>query len=681
VVAGDSRRRLTLFAFVALIVFSGVATAYAWNEYGDARKQAINERRTRAVLAATVFDTYFTGEIGTLSSLAQSTPVVEGDEPAMLSYFGRVQRSSGKLFPGGLGWVNAQGIARVSTSHAKPGTILDVSDRSYFKVPKRTGKPFVSEGIVGRLTGTHVIVMAVPTKAADGKFSGVVLGTLLVKPAKPNAASISLGYTGMSILDRSGQSILSGFARARNLAVTKRFGGVGSGVLADARGLNGDAGHVLAYARAGVPRWTVVLDESRSSVFAAARRGLLLQLALIGGVALIALAVLAWLVGKMRSEATAARTRARGRLLRYEQEHEVAITLQRSLLPELPAIESVDSAGRYEAGSTGLEVGGDWYDVLRRPDGLIHVTVGDVAGRGVSAAALMGQLRHAFRAYAYEIDSPAQLVRRLTRHVGEDEMATAVCFTIDPYTSELSYASAGHLPALLRDDATGLTARLDETQAPPLGFAARSLVHEVAVSLPERATLVLYTDGVVERRDRPLDDGIGEIEQVLATSPPSTTASELADRLVRDVAAPTGADDDSALLVLRFLGVPTTFEAEVASDPSGFSELRRRVSRWLAARGVGEEERADLVLAISEACNNSSEHGYADAPGTIRLKLDHSAERIRMLVEDAGTWRPPEADPDRGRGMLLMKSLTDSVAIEHTGDRTRVTLERKLART
>ena len=95
-------------------------------------------------------------------------------------------------------------------------------------------------------------------------------------------------------------------------------------------------------------------------------------------------------------------------------------------------------------------MGGDWYDVVRRGDGIMHLTVGDVAGRGIRAAVLMGQLRNAFRAYALEFTSPGELIRCLARHLGEDQMATTVCVTIDPYTREYSYASAGPADAARR---------------------------------------------------------------------------------------------------------------------------------------------------------------------------------------------------------------------------------------
>ena len=313
---------------------------------------------------------------------------------------------------------------------------------------------------------------------------------------------------------------------------------------------------MVAYARSNVPQWSVILDRSRSEIFGDARRSLVIELVLIAGATLIGLALLAWILTRARAEARTLGERARNRRQRYEEEHRVAVTLQRSLLSELPRIPGVDSAGRYQAGSTGLEVGGDWYDVVQRPDGIVHISVGDVAGRGVAAAALMGQLRNAFRAYAYDNTSPAEIMWRLIRHMGDDEMATAICITIDPAARLLTYSSAGHPPPLLRDDDSGSTRRLDLAQAPPLGFAAPEAVIEGRLALPARATLLAYTDGVIERRDQVIDEGIERLESAFASADPGLAAGELVDKLIHEVAEVTAADDDVALVVMRFLGRP-----------------------------------------------------------------------------------------------------------------------------
>jgi serine phosphatase RsbU (regulator of sigma subunit) len=502
--------------------------------------------------------------------MSQAPVVVNRDTSGMRRYFLRVKKRNGQLFTGGLAWIDAQGKVRASTTVTSPGPVTDVSDRAYFREVIRTGKAFVSAGLTSRRTHRHVLVIAVPTRDVKGTTTGILAGTLLVKPTRPNQRTIDLGYSGLAILDRENQLVFSGFTHPRSLDSITRFGKAQSGIVSDGRGLDGDSGHVVAYARSNVPQWSVILDRPRSEIFGDARRSLVIELLLIAGATLIGLALLAWILARARAEGRALGERARNRRQRYEEEHRVAVTLQRSLLSELPRIPGVDSAGRYQAGSTGLEVGGDWYDVVQRPDGIVHISVGDVAGRGVAAAALMGQLRNAFRAYAYDHTSPAEIMWRLIRHMGDDEMATAICITIDPAARLLAYSSAGHPPPLLRDDDDRSTTRLDCAQAPPLGFASPESVIEGQVALPARATLLAYTDGVIERRDQVIDEGIDRLESAFASADAELAAGELADKLIHEVAEVTAADDDVALVVIRFLGSPV---APVEDRPGDLAAL------------------------------------------------------------------------------------------------------------
>jgi serine phosphatase RsbU (regulator of sigma subunit) len=633
-----ARRPIALAALAALLLFAGVAGALAWRQYHDAQDTALNNARARAVLAGTIFDVYFGGQIGTLSSIAQAPVVRAADEAGMVGYFKRVQPPNGKLFPGGLSWVNRAGIARVSSSRAQPVRIADVSDRSYFRQPIKTGAPFVSEGLTSRITNEQVIATAVPTRDAGGKLSGVLVGSLLLKPSNPSQASLDLGFEGLAIIDRKGQSLLAGFVHPKRFEEGKRFGKATSGVISDTEGLDGESGHVLAFARARVPGWTVILDRPRSDIFAAARRTLVLETFLLGGVALLDLILLLWIVSRARSEARAERARALQRRERYEQEHKVATTLQRSLLVDVPEIEAIESAARYQPGSTGLEVGGDWFDVLRRPDGIVHVTVGDVAGHGVAAAALMGQLRNAFRAYAHEHVSPADLMSRLHRHVGPDEMATAVVITIDPYARELAYASAGHPPPLLRDDETGEVTRLEDAQSPVLAHVSRAVVTEERLDLPVRATLIAYTDGMVERRDRVIDEGIERLAEALRAADPGLPASALADALIRDVAEVTDADDDIALLVMRLAAAPASADIELAStEPAAVGETCRRLHAWLVARGIDESARDEALRDIDDAL---LAHDEPVEPFGLRLHVAVDAGEVHVTV-DEGSARTP----------------------------------------
>jgi anti-sigma regulatory factor (Ser/Thr protein kinase) len=360
----------------------------------------------------------------------------------------------------------------------------------------------------------------------------------------------------------------------------------------------------------------------------------------------------------------------------YEHEHAVAGSL---LAQELPAIDGVELLGHYQAGSAGLEVGGDWYDVIRRSDGIVHITVGDVAGRGVPAAVLMGQMRHAFRAYAYDHASPAELLRRMRRHIGGEDMATAVCMTLDPYTQELTYASAGHPPSLLLDGESGRVSRLDRATAPPLGFAETEAIHEADIALPGSATLVAYTDGLIERRDWSIDGGIDLLTSVLGARS-ATGAEGLAARIIEEVARVVHSGDDIALLIVRLVEVPACMDIEVPSDAAALAGLRRRVRTWLTLRGLGEEERNDAVLCMSEACNNAIEHAYRGQPGAIGLRLEHRAGALEIAIEDHGEWRPPTNGNERGRGIQIMRAVMTDAQIEHATHGTRVLLTRRLAR-
>ena len=364
----------------------------------------------------------------------------------------------------------------------------------------------------------------------------------------------------------------------------------------------------------------------------------------------------------------------------FEHEHAVAVRLQRSLLSDrLPEIEGVELIGRYNAGEAGLVIGGDWYDAVRRSDGLVHVTVGDVAGHGVTAAVLMGRLRSAFRTLAYEHTSPAQVLRRMLRHIDEDEMATALCLTLDPYIQELTYASAGHPPSLLVDGAAANVSRLGHALAPPLGYVQPSAIREAVVELPAGGTLVAYTDGLVERRGWSIDTGIDLLASVVGASA-SLGVAPLADRILEQVTPHIGSHDDIAVLIVRLLEVPQRMDIEVPGEPSSLADLRRRLRRWLELRGLGAAERDDAILAVSEACNNAIEHAYTDdEPGAIHLVIEHRDDSLAIRISDRGAWQPTSPSFERGRGIALMRAVMDETTIEHDGRGTNVTLSRQLA--
>jgi serine phosphatase RsbU (regulator of sigma subunit) len=238
----------------------------------------------------------------------------------------------------------------------------------------------------------------------------------------------------------------------------------------------------------------------------------------------------------------------------HAREHQVAATLQRSLLPTLPTIAGISSAARYLVSGDGVQVGGDWYDLFALPDGVVGVAIGDVMGHDVAAAAAMGQLRSVLRSYAYEGSSPSVVLDRLDRLVqGFDmaEVATAIYgrLILDAGAAMLLFSNAGHLPPLVRHP-DGTVERLDRGASPLIGVLPSARRSEAAVALAPGSLLVLYTDGLVETRHRPYDHGIDLMASTLAAlnldAEPDQVCDTLLDRLVDH-----RQDDDIALLTLR----------------------------------------------------------------------------------------------------------------------------------
>ena len=233
-------------------------------------------------------------------------------------------------------------------------------------------------------------------------------------------------------------------------------------------------------------------------------------------------------------------------------ERRVAQTLQRSMLTQLPEIDGVELAARYLPGSPETEVGGDWYDVIRLPGGRVGIAIGDVVGRGIEAAATMSQLRTALRAYAIDGLEPAAVVRKLHHladHLEEGLATTLVYLDLDPATGELRYVSAGHLP-VLHVGAGGEASFLTGARSSPLGtLGADADVPQACCVLGPGESVLLYTDGLIERRDAGMGARLEQLRAAMATEP-----EELDACLERVTAELTGDGvrlDDVALLMLR----------------------------------------------------------------------------------------------------------------------------------
>jgi PAS domain S-box-containing protein len=236
----------------------------------------------------------------------------------------------------------------------------------------------------------------------------------------------------------------------------------------------------------------------------------------------------------------------------YELAQGTAETLQRSLLPDrLPDTPRLETAARYLPGMAGADVGGDWYDVIELPSGAAAIVVGDVMGRGVKAAALMGQLRTAVRSYALIAPDPGATMRLVSDYVtrrGDVDFATVLLLTVDPQTGAIEACSAGHLPPVLVP-ADGPAELLTLRQGPPLGIAAHPYETSRVDPTPG-VSLLLYTDGLVERRRVPLDDGLQRLVEVCSDGPREPGA--LVDHVLRGLLA-GDTSDDVAVLAVRAL--------------------------------------------------------------------------------------------------------------------------------
>jgi serine phosphatase RsbU (regulator of sigma subunit)/anti-sigma regulatory factor (Ser/Thr protein kinase) len=365
----------------------------------------------------------------------------------------------------------------------------------------------------------------------------------------------------------------------------------------------------------------------------------------------------------------------------YEREVGTVEMLQRSLLPDrLPTVPGIRIAARYLPG--GADVGGDWYDAIPLEQGGLGVAMGDVVGHGLGAAALMGQLRHAARAYALEGHPPAAVLDRLDRLVRSLEgaqMATLLYLVVDADLKTIRFASAGHVPPLAIGP-DGRARFLDGAPNPPLGVFDSSSHHELTAELEPGSTLVLYTDGLVEQRGVSIDEGLEALRRA-AEDPGSP--EELCDRLVESMLARHSRDDDIAVLALRAAAsVAEGLHIEVSTDPTMLRGVRRELARWLRRAGADEEEVEFIQMACHEACANAIEHGYGFGDGTFTIDASLDAGKVAVEVTDNGHWveRLDGHLPQRGRGLALIRRLMDDVDIVHDGGGTRVRMERGLVR-
>ncbi|MEU5887585.1 SpoIIE family protein phosphatase [Streptomyces sp. NPDC047461] len=349
------------------------------------------------------------------------------------------------------------------------------------------------------------------------------------------------------------------------------------------------------------------------------------------------------------------------------RQRETAVTLQRSLLPQvLEEPDDLRIAATYQPGGTEAAVGGDWYDVITLGGGRTALVIGDVMGRGVRAAAVMGQLRTAVRAYA-RLDLPPheilQLLDGLAAEIDANQIATCVYAIHDPNEGRLVYASAGHLPILVRDE-SGAVLRADEPTGPPLGTGG--WMHASgSIPLGPGSTAVLYTDGLVERRDEDLDEGIASLERALSGA--TGTPQVVCDRLVRSAGVTADHDDDVAVLVLQHparTGPDSDLFRNAALELLGGIEAAPRARAFASGVLTSWRFPAELhdlgVLAASELVANSLQHGTPP----MRLRLRRTDRRLIIEVTDGDDHLPrrrrAEPGDESGRGIAIVATIASN---------------------
>ena len=362
---------------------------------------------------------------------------------------------------------------------------------------------------------------------------------------------------------------------------------------------------------------------------------------------------------------------------RAEVQRTAAAVLQRSLLPaQLPVVPGLELAARYLPAENG-GVSGDWYDVFTLPSSWLCIVIGDVVGRGLGAADVMGRVRGALRAYALLGGDPAEVLGRVdqqVQHFDPETMATVLLAMFEPSFERLHLSSAGHPPPLLalpRQPA----ALLDVPSDHPLGVPGRLQRRATTINVPPGALLCFYTDGLVERRGTSLDPSLERLCETVVAGSVNTVCTEIMAQLV-------GGDppsDDVVVFAVRRQdsGDIGPLDLVVPALPWSLRDIRVAVRRWLSAVGAAPRAVADLLIAVGEACTNAVEHAYGPGGGTVTVHMELQLPDVLTTVRDTGRWRPPRSE-GRGRGTLFMRNCSDDLRIDHGPTGTNVVIRRRL---
>jgi anti-anti-sigma factor len=368
-------------------------------------------------------------------------------------------------------------------------------------------------------------------------------------------------------------------------------------------------------------------------------------------------------------------------------EHEITLDLQRAVLPDgLPVLPEVSVAAAYLPASS--EAGGDWFEVVPMPQRRLGLVVGDVVGHGATASAIMGQLR-AIAAERLALGGDLrEVISALDAFAAgtPDARAATVCVAIlDRQSGTLEYCTRGHPPPLVVSS-NGETRVLPQPSLPPLAYGDGQFISAGDTMWPGE-TIVLYSDGAVERPGRTIVDGIHDLAMVAGQTvrQNGTGPRDLADRICQGATAQIqGARDDDAsvLAVTVLLPFVEPLVLKIPANAEQLTEVRRRLGRWLADLRLTEDDLVAVELSVIEAVTNSIEHAYGGADGIVHVEASlDDLGRIQMTVSDTGVWKPPDGEPGfRGRGLLMMRESMDQMRLSHTSKGTVVDMAKVVRR-
>ncbi len=396
---------------------------------------------------------------------------------------------------------------------------------------------------------------------------------------------------------------------------------------------------------------------------------------------------------------------------RYEDTRAAMLAMQRTLLAGLPVLPGVRIEAHYVPAEEDTAAGGDWFDAIPLAGGRVALVVGDVVGHGAVAAATMGQLRAVtghLLAEGADLPTASAAVDRFAGRVRGARGASVCLAVLDPATGDLAWVTHGHPPPLLVDAAgarflTGApagpedgagAADPDGAGSDGAGSASGGLLGIGAgpgsvrtAQVPVGATLLLYTDGLVESRSRGLAAGLAELRRVALGPGAAHDAAALGARVLAGL-GPDGFDDDVTVLAVQRTAAVRALSVAVGGELAALRSARRALGAWLEPLDLDPDDVDNLLMAVSEALSNALEHAYpaggSGPPAAVTLGAALGTDGVlRVDVGDRGRWRRPAADPgSRGRGLQMMRLLVDTVVIDddRPGGGTRVLLSRRPAR-